>query len=196
MNHTTKIQGETVKTTKLLFALTCVLGIAANCFGQDAAVETKKTPGILGYLDPKTGSFRPVQTQDKAPSAPGSGTQVTGTVVFTVTATLNPAIPAGAKIECSAKASVGSEPSLSSNSHQAQVMARRSGKTATCTVNIPYTWTLTSPSGDTLQMDVDMTALIGTSGTLPNSDAVWSDSLWIPLPPSGSTTTEAFITSM
>jgi len=76
-------------TTSLLICLGCLIAAVPATVGQEANSHVK--PGILGYLDPHTGAFRPVtpaiQDEDELPPA----TTITGTVSVTITITVKTA---------------------------------------------------------------------------------------------------------
>lgn len=72
----------------------------------------------------------------------------------------------------------------------AEVAATRSGSTATCTVKVPYSWTLSDATSDTVSLEFDVvvpTALI-TSNTTPGRFS--SRTSTIPMPANGATTDE------
>ena len=56
-----------MRITKLLLICMCCLTVAPAVWGQTANSSAK--PGILGYLDPNTGAFRPVPAADETTDA-------------------------------------------------------------------------------------------------------------------------------
>jgi hypothetical protein len=181
-----------MKTTKLFFAIVGVLGLVAGCFAQDA--QTKKTPGILGYLDPKTGAFRILPTPGASPAESPMVTPTTGKLVFNITIAVNPGLATSAKILCSATAAVAEATTAGVFEDTGTVVATRSGATAKCSVTLPYGWNLAKPSSDVVSLSVTVTATTGTAP--PITEAISSQSLSIPVPTSGSTTTEAISTAI
>jgi hypothetical protein len=73
---------------------------------------------------------------------------------------------------------------------EASVIATRSGSTATCTVNIPYSWGLANASTDLVGLDYVIIALNPTAGSIgqPGRDHthILAD---IKVPTNGTTTT-------
>jgi hypothetical protein len=182
-----------MKTVKLIFAIACVLGLAASCFAQD--VQTKKTPGILGYLDPKTGAFRILPTPGTGPAESPTVSPTTGKLVFNLTIAVNPGLSSSAKILCTATAAVAEASTGGVFEDTGAVAATRTGSTAKCTATLPYGWNLANPSSDRVGLSVNVTATVGT-GAPPFTESISSQSLSIAVPPSGTTTTEAISTSI
>ena len=69
---------------KLLLICMCCVMVAPAVWGQTQNGPAK--PGILGYLDPHTGAFRPVPSEE-SPDA-NALTTFTGTITVTLTITL------------------------------------------------------------------------------------------------------------
>ena len=159
-------------------------------WGQNAAAAH----GIRGYLDPQTGAFHAL-AQPAADAEPPTVTTFTGKFVFKFTITVDATIAATAKIACSASAAVddnltGGAPSFISEA--AVALATRSGSTATCTVNIPYSWNLTTASTDTVTLGYSIIAPIEVAvvtGALPSRTSS-ANLASIKVPANGATTTE------
>jgi len=121
-----------------------------------------------------------------------AATTVTGKLVFTATITVSSTIPAADVISCGAQATVLDTGSGNSIFETAAVAATRSGSTATCSVTIPYSWNLVTPTADfaSLSFSVNVPATPATpAALLPNR--VSSQTLGrIPVPPNGTTTTQ------
>src|ERR1700726_3528994 len=73
-----------MRITKLLLICMCCVMVAPTVWAQTANSQAK--PGILGYLDPHTGAFRPVPAV--AEESPEALTTFTGTITVTLTITL------------------------------------------------------------------------------------------------------------
>src|ERR1700680_1054923 len=72
------LRRKNMKTVKFLFVAACVLGLAASAFAQ---VQTRQSPGILGYLDPKTGAFHTLPVPDSDSAEALTTTTVGGTFI-------------------------------------------------------------------------------------------------------------------
>jgi hypothetical protein len=163
-----------MKTTKFILAIACVLGLAASTFAQ--SLQTRKNPGTLGYLDPKTGAFRTLPTADISPE-PQSLTIATGKIVTTFTITVSSAIAASAKISCAVQAAILDATTGAILEDIATVIASRSGtSTATCTVTLPYSWNLGSASSDMVALGYEIYAPAEGNPTaaasFPNRDSL------------------------
>ena len=150
-----------MRITKQLLLCICCLGIAVPAaWGQ--AVNSQATPGILGYLDPRTGAFRPVPPAGEDGASLPAATVVGGTVTLTITIT---AKTAGlTNFTCNAEVSV-----LDSTARffeSGAVAATGTGSTRTCKLSIPYSWSLTSQATDTMTTNYIVIGIPGTTGFL------------------------------
>jgi hypothetical protein len=181
-----------MKLSKLLFAVAGLLGFVASGFAQN--VETKKTHGIFGYLDPKTGIFRSLTQREPRSAADAAITPTTGTFVFNVTITVSSTAPKG-PISCFVSASVD-DPKEGGFTNYVAVPATVTGTTATCKLTIPYEWYLDTPSADKVYLDLSVSTVSATT----KED--YSEGFSAPLltlssvPPSGTTTTETYTTTI
>jgi hypothetical protein len=175
----------TILQVALVFA--GLAGITQSAWSQQTSTSQR---GILGYLDSRTGAFRPlVQASaegEQAKAATASPT--TGKLVFVFSITIASTLATSETITCSGNASVieianGTALTIE---EAATVMATRSGSKASCTVTIPYSWSLTFASTDTVGLQYTITAgsTVGVARlslqSLPS----------IKIPASGSTTTQ------
>jgi hypothetical protein len=175
-----------MKLMKMFFAMACVVGVVGSGFGQ--GLQTK-TPGTLGYLDPETGTFRILPTRSNSAETPA--TVSSGKFVVSFTITVSSAIAASAKIACIANATVVETSIAFETIETADVIATRSGSTATCTVNIPYSWNLENPSDDQviLSYEISAPAEAAATASFPQRMAQgWIAN--IPVPANGATTNE------
>lgn len=103
--------------------------------------------GMLpGFLNPKTGVFStPAALPSEGDFDTAAAQLYSGLLSLKFTVTLKSAVPAEWPIHCTQSASVV-DPSGLYYTDSKTVLATRSGNTATCTVNINYGWTLTSPA--------------------------------------------------
>jgi hypothetical protein len=150
--------------------------------------------GIQGYLDPKTGAFHPIPAVEQSDAEPPATVTYGGKFVFKFTITVAATISATAKIACTASADVTDINGASYNffDETASALATRSGTTATCTVNIPYSWKLASGGSDMVSLSYVISApseISTATDAYPNR--ISSASLTsIKVPLNGATTTE------
>jgi len=136
-----------MKITKLLLlCLSCVLSMPM-VWGQSANGSSKS--GILGYLDPQTGAFRPVPSATEGPER-AALTTYGGTITVTLTITVKPTTLT--TFSCTASVSVldDIESSLRGYNEGATAAATGTGTTRTCTLTIPYSWALATQSSDSM----------------------------------------------
>ena len=76
----------TMRTTRLLFTCMCCLIAAPAVWGQTPNTSAK--PGVLGYLDPHTGAFRPIPQMAAEDIELPPPTTFGGTISVTLTITL------------------------------------------------------------------------------------------------------------
>jgi hypothetical protein len=177
-----------MRLAKLVLVSASILIFGRSGWTQDANKVGKSTSdhGILGYLDPKTGTFKPKAQLGEQPDV--TFTTVTGEFVFSFTITIKSTLPTGTVLTCGGSATVFEESSDVQHAETASVTATRSGSTATCTVTIPYSWALASASSDTVSLEYEVAASGGTSGLVART----SNHSLVPIkvPASGATTTE------
>jgi hypothetical protein len=184
--------GERMKIGTIVFmALVAALAVMAPSATQanQAGQLPGATMGIPGYLDPRTGEFHAVPVR---PAAVMGGIMpnavITGKLVYNYTITIKSTLPTGDVIACNTSNDVFDTTSGKEFDEMATVAAVRSGSTATCTVDVPYSWTLTGTS-DTVSA-TEMVTVPSDSTSLPGR--VSSQTLTaIKVPATGTTTTTA-----
>ena len=151
-----------MRITKLLLICLCCVMVAPVVWGQTENGPAK--PGILGYLDPQTGAFRPVPSATEESPDAYALTTFTGTITVTITITLKTA--GLTNITCSEEVSVlDGTTSFSSFGESNTVAATGTGTTRTCKLSIPYSWLLTNQASD--NMSTSYTVVGSTGTTLP-----------------------------
>ena len=182
---------------KVILACVCLLGLTQPVWSQKAKEPANQ--GILGYLDPKTGAFRPVaqgqvEEFDNTALAPTNA----GKFVFNFTITISSTDLGSDTISCLATASLTDNLPLSPIfiDETASVKATVSGSTASCTVNIPYSWTLKTGTTDTVLLSYVVSAVgPSASGGLPTRTSSQGIAN-IKVPANGSTTTETIASTI
>jgi hypothetical protein len=151
-----------MRITKLLLICVCCLMVAPMVWAQTATSQAK--PGILGYLDPHTGAFRPVPAAAEEATEAPAATTVTGTVTVTLTITLK--TTGLTNVTCTESVSVfdASTTSPSSFDESNSVAATGTGTTRTCKLSIPYSWGLTTASTDSMTTSYEVFGVTGTTG--------------------------------
>jgi hypothetical protein len=183
-----------MKIWNLIFVCSCFVGLTQSVWSQKANEPAK--PGILGYLDPRTGAFRPVAQNPAENEVTEPITPTTGKFVFHFTITIASTNLGSDTIVCAADAAVFESANLFSVTESATVKATVTGSTATCTVTIPYSWPLKTASTDTVSLNFEVLAVGGTStGGQPTRNS--SQSLpTIKVPANGATTTETLASTI
>ena len=154
-----------MRLTMVFLLSTCFLAAAIPAWGQ-AAKQFPTKPGILGYLDPRTGAFRPVfplpatDDNEELPAA----TTVTGTVTLTITITNK---SADLQILCDVDVATMDGPSTSQTFYEETAEVQATGSpTKTCKFTVPYSWSLNTPSTDTMTTSYIVTGASGSGGLL------------------------------
>jgi hypothetical protein len=145
---------------KLLLICMCCVMVAPVVWGQTENGPAKL--GILGYLDPHTGAFRPVPSV--AEESPDALTTFTGTITVTLTITLK--TTGLTNITCSEEVSVIDAATTSARffAESNTVVATGTGGTRTCKLSIPYAWALATQSSDNMSTSY---VVFGSTGTGP-----------------------------
>lgn len=181
----------------VVFAI-LVLGLAPFSFGQLAA-EVRNPNRVLGYYDPATGVFAPLQREVQVPEAPVAPT--TGTITFKFTFTVKAAVPKNSVILCKGTAGINESSSGFATDENATGIAKLvSGTTYSCTATINYSWPLTSATTDTIFLQADASINYVLQATATNGASVLASLVTersahpnvaaISVPPNGATTTE------
>jgi hypothetical protein len=152
-----------MRITKLVLICVCCVMVVPTVWAQTANSQAK--PGILGYLDPHTGAFRPVPAVAEEGAEAPAATTVTGTVNVTLTITLKTA--GLTNITCSEEVSVidnlgTTSPHIFAESNS--VAATGTGTTRTCKLSIPYSWGLLTASTDNMGTGYAVVGFTGTTG--------------------------------
>jgi hypothetical protein len=151
-----------MRITKLLLICMCCLMVVPTVWAQTANSQAK--PGILGYLDPHTGAFRPIPAVAEEDSALAAATTIAGTVTVTLAITVKTA--GLTNITCSEEVSVSdgittASPSFFTESNSVAATTSPTGG-KTCKLSIPYSWSLTTPGSDSMTTSY---VVLGTTGT-------------------------------
>ena len=180
-----------------VLVLVTVLGLASPAFAQieNPAFVPHRTPG---YFNSDTGLFEPLHpmAQDEVSH---SVTPTTGTLVFNFTITLKSTLPKNGIVLCGAGAEV-SESTFSAVESGAGFASLVSGDTYSCTVTIPYSWLLSTPSSDKIALSykaeivvgIQISATNGTGNTVMGTSGRASSQTVssIAVPVNGATTSE------
>jgi hypothetical protein len=175
-----------MRITKLLLICMCCVMVAPAVWAQTANSQAK--PGILGYLDPHTGAFRPVPAvAGEIAEAPAVVT-FTGTVTDTLTITLK--TTGLTNITCTEDVSVLdaiTTPAPRIFGESDTVAATGTGTTRTCVLSIPYSWGLTTQSSDNMTTSYGVFGSTGTTG-VPQRTSTLSPVDTRKVPANGATT--------
>jgi hypothetical protein len=175
-----------MRITKLLLICICCVLVAPALWGQNANSQAAK-PGILGYLDPKTGAFRPVPMATDEELDPTTFTTFTGTITTTITITVKST--GLTTIGCSLEADVEDNITTAFRSYDESVsaVATGSGSTRTCKLTIPYSWSLATQPSDNI--NVSYLVFGGTATNVTARTTALSPLATKKVPSSGTTTT-------
>ena len=147
--------------TKLLLICICCVTAVPVIWGQTA--NTTANPGVLGYLDPRTGAFRPVPVVTEESVDAASLSVFGGTITVTLTITLKTTTLTN--ITCTTDVSVldgTTSPRIFSETNT--VAATGTGTTRTCKLSIPYSWSLSTQTSDNMSTGYTVFGATGTSG--------------------------------
>jgi hypothetical protein len=122
-----------------IFAVS-VLGLLLT--GARTAPQTEAAQGIPGYYNPATHTFQAKVVRQV--EADVTTKPYAGKFVFEYTIKLETPVPSGQDLYCGATASLEDPDTDNVYQENASTIAKVSGTSATCTVNIPYAWTLAS----------------------------------------------------
>ena len=182
---------------KVLLTSFCMMLACGATLLQTASAADALSPGrvgILGHMDPKTGAFRPVSPSDQnIEETDMLATTIGGKFIFNFTITLSSPISTSTPIICTANASImeisASYTTIADYIETVSAAATRSSATAArCSVAIPYSWLLQSPTTDFVTLGYS----VATTGTVYPQRSSSSHAMAIKLPANGIITTKAF----
>lgn len=176
------------KLTTLALLFACLLGMNLSLWGQNAAAAH----GILGYLDPKTGAFHTLPPPEAQDAPPVTLTTFAGKFVANFTITVSSTIASTTKLSCTLNAQVlDTATGNIIEESAASAVARGSGTTVACTVNLPYSWSLGSGSTDKVSLTWGIQAPVAFTVSTEFPMRLSTQSLGsISVPANGATTTE------
>ena len=168
-----------MRITKLLLICLCCLIAVSAVWGQAANSQAK--PGILGYLDPQTGAFRPVPQAVAPEGEEPMLTTYTGTINVTITITVKST--GLTNFTCMAGTTVADNVlsgAPTSYSEGDTVAATGSGNTRTCALKIPYSWALATQSSDTMSTNYTVEGMASTGLPIRNASRFPLDTRHVP----------------
>jgi hypothetical protein len=183
-----------VKLSTLSLSVVCCLGMNLSLWGQNAAAS----PGIQGFLDPKTKIFHSIPSPQAKNAEPLTVSTLTGKFVFNFTITVDSTIASTSQIGCFAGVSTSDATNLNNIVETAAVsVTRGSGTTVNCTVTIPYSWKLGSPTTDVVHLSytIGSPLQLGITTAYPNREGAQSLGT-IKVPLNGATTIETITATM
>ena len=181
-----------------------ILGLAVASFGQSVVKRQSLLQAPhpqLGYYDATTGAFTPLKPAAD-PDATSTLSTVTGEFTFTITITVKSTFPKNGIVGCDAHVSTGDITTGLTYGETGAALATGSGSSWKCTINIPYSWSLTTTTltEDEVTLDYDVSIDEVVQGTATNGTVTAADVIpdrasghnlgTIKLPASGATTTE------
>ena len=183
----------------VVLALLVVLHLVSAPLGfAQLGTQTPTSHRTLGYYNSDTGLFEPLRSATQDISG-ASVTPTTGTLVYKFTITLKSPLPKNALVICSAGGSV-IETTYSADEQGFGIATLESGDTYACSVSMPYSWQLHTPSTDKIVLSckaqtyeaIRVTAANGTGTTVISTAGRASSQTIaeIPVPADGATTTE------
>jgi len=154
------LKGGEMRITKLLLICVCCVMVAPVVWGQTENGPAK--PGILGYLDPHTGAFRPVPSATEEGPDAYALTTFTGTITVTLSITLK--TTGLTNITCSEEVSVLDAVTTSPRffAESDTVVATGTGATRTCKLSIPYAWALATQASDNMSTGYSVFGITST----------------------------------
>ena len=139
-------------------------GLVFALAGSAVAQQSKEVT-IPGFYNPKTHTFQAKVLPAVDPETANAAAKVyTGTLEYEITAKLVTPVTSGHELACTVSALVEDLSGTGFYQEGASGVAKVSGSTATCTINIPYSWSLVDGTTDTVTLGYDL-EIVPTSTT-------------------------------
>ena len=171
--------------TRSILVGLCLFGLSIAGWGQTLS------RGIPGFLDPNTGTFKPMPSLVNTDNLPPV-TPTKGRIVLSLVAGIRSALPANEVYSCGISVTTFDTTSGLAFEESAQIAATLSGINEVCVITLPYSWDLTSPGSDSMSISYSVTAVGPTNG-LPARQLNHGVAN-IPVPATGATTTYSLTT--
>jgi hypothetical protein len=170
--------------TKSVLIGFCVFGLSITAWSQN--LNRPSVPGIPGYLDPRTGTFKPMpQVTDSGLTSSVSPTW--GRVVVNLGIAVKSTIPNTETYTCGLSVSAFDTSTGLSFVDTSQVAGTRTGNIVNCSVTLWYSWLLANPGADSMSITYTVSATNGTSAVPLHEEDHGVGTISVPL--SGTTTT-------
>jgi hypothetical protein len=174
---------------KPILSLLAVSGLGLFLTGASSTPQTDADRGIPGYLNPRTLTFQARPTPHVVPDTV-TLKDYTGTLKFEYTITVHTTVPSGQELLCEASTIVVDEGGTGLEyMESASSPAKVSGTSGTCTVEIPYSWPLESPSDVSISYSLLIAPTSATSQFNEYPTRSHSSDTDIAMPAVGATTT-------
>ncbi len=152
-----------MRMSKLILVCVCLVGLTQLVWSQNSNLSIapgSRAHGVPGYLDPRTGTFTAkVHADPQASVSPDvTYTVQTGTWEFSLPVTLKTAAQSGDILACEVDLSTY-DPLTLDYSERAATSVASPGASATCKVNIPFSWVLTTPTTDTVSISYSVSLI-------------------------------------
>ena len=179
----------------MILGCICFAALTQPVWGQVGAQNPRAVPG---HITAGTTNRAPMVVEDNLDLALASLTTFGGTFTFKIAITVKSTNLGSDAIICGAGTVVDDinlTTGMNSGSYieEASILATRSGSTATCTVNIPYSWGLANGSTDNVSLFYTINATtqtVGSFGVPSRGNQHFLASIKVPA--NGTTTTTNF----
>src|SRR5271157_520999 len=150
-----------MKIAKTILLCICLAGLSQIVWSQNTSSDS--THGIPGYLDPRTGSFKPMAPPlEETPNA-ATITPTTGVFRVSFTIDLSP-LPPNELYTCTVIVGGYDVGTGQSFAETASVAVTKAPGVAFCAVDIRYSWTLGTPGSDTVKLSFQISAVAPSNG--------------------------------
>jgi hypothetical protein len=150
-----------LKSTKRILVGVCLFVLSISAWSQN--LNRPPVPGIPGYLDPRTGAFRPMPVVTDSEDPTPFVTPTTGKIVLTLTVALVSTFPTTEAFSCGLTATASDTSGLTFIDSEL-IAATKAGGNLTCTITLNYSWALATPTVDHMIVEYTINGAVGTAG--------------------------------
>jgi hypothetical protein len=180
-----------MRPAKILSITVCFVALTQSVWAQ------KAKSSVPGYVDPRTGTYRLLLPTEEMVDLAAATAATTGTFTTSFTITVKSTLPTTDNLACTVDIQVVDGASATNPlgrifTEGDSVAATGTGATRTCTVSIPYSWTLTTAATDMVQLSYTVNApgTVTATNQLPNRITSLRPFAAIKVPANGATTTQ------
>ena len=142
--------------------ISVLAGLTILSTGAVLAQKTTTTDQVPGFYNPKTHTFQ-MKVQPEVDPDVAAPKIYSGTLKYEITVKLVTPVASGQELACSGTALIEDVGGATYYEESVSGIAKVSGSSATCTLSLPYSWSLSAATSDTISLGYDLEIVATTT---------------------------------